>query len=241
MRTIGIIGGLGPQATMDFEARVHAVSQTLIPQHENQGYPPMLTWYLRHPPMRCDGIGNHRDLPFEPHPHLLEAAAHLGRLTDFLVIPSNTPHLFLQQIEQSAGREVLSMIDLVMREIKRRSAKRIGILAIGFTLQHRLYQDSLEEAGMSWETIEEDMASDLDRAIFNFMQGKGSSDNSAVAFKAVQSLRKKNVDCIVLGCTEVPLLLGEQILATDLINPVQLLAEAAVKYALVGSNDAAAF
>ena len=40
MKTIGVLGGIGPQATMDFEQRVHAVSQALIPQYANTGYPP---------------------------------------------------------------------------------------------------------------------------------------------------------------------------------------------------------
>ena len=51
MKTIGVLGGLGPQATMDFEARVHAAAQRLIPQQANSGYPPMIVYYLRCAPM----------------------------------------------------------------------------------------------------------------------------------------------------------------------------------------------
>lgn len=47
MKTIGVLGGLGPQATMDFEARLHAVSQQLIAPHANRGYPPLLVYYYR--------------------------------------------------------------------------------------------------------------------------------------------------------------------------------------------------
>ena len=45
MQTIGVLGGLGPQATMDFERRVHAVAQRLIAPHLNSGYPPMVVYY----------------------------------------------------------------------------------------------------------------------------------------------------------------------------------------------------
>ena len=51
MKTIGVLGGLGPQATMDFEARVHRVAQRLIPQDGNQGYPPLVVCYFRQPPV----------------------------------------------------------------------------------------------------------------------------------------------------------------------------------------------
>ena len=54
MRTIGILGGIGPQATMDLEARIHRVAQQCVPQHLNTGYPPLVSVYMRHPPVRVD-------------------------------------------------------------------------------------------------------------------------------------------------------------------------------------------
>ena len=50
MKTIGVLGGLGPQATMDFEARVHRVAQRLSRRSYNGGYPPMVVYYFRQPP-----------------------------------------------------------------------------------------------------------------------------------------------------------------------------------------------
>src|SRR5262245_1830357 len=109
MKTIGILGGIGPQATMDFEVRLHRVAQRLIPQHWNSGYPPIVAIYLRHPPFVLDE--NHAPIvPWQADPRLLEAAAKLGTLCDFLVITSNGTHVFQPQIEQAAGRRVLSMI-----------------------------------------------------------------------------------------------------------------------------------
>ena len=60
MKRIGVLGGISAQATMDFEARVHRVSQRLIPQRWNQGYPPMVVWYHRRPPIRVDDDGRGR-------------------------------------------------------------------------------------------------------------------------------------------------------------------------------------
>src|SRR5215472_2600388 len=106
MKTIGVIGGLGPQATMDFEARLHAVAQRLIPQRHNTGHPPLIVAYVRKVPMVFDEQG-------EAHaaPALLEAAQKIGPLVDVLVMASNTPHLFQHEIEQASGTKILSMID----------------------------------------------------------------------------------------------------------------------------------
>jgi aspartate racemase len=63
MQTIGVLGGLGPQATMDFEARVHQVAQRLIPPRGNSGYPPMVVYYHRRPPFVMSAGGTRPALP----------------------------------------------------------------------------------------------------------------------------------------------------------------------------------
>ena len=88
MKTIGVLGGLGPQTTMDFEARLHAVAQRLIPQLANRGYPPMIVYYLRCPPFVM-GADFRPVLPLQPGPQLIEAARRLGPLVDTLLITAN--------------------------------------------------------------------------------------------------------------------------------------------------------
>lgn len=101
MQTIGVLGGLGPQATMDFEARVHREAQRRVPPRFNSGYPPMVVAYLRHPPILFGDDGRPRQ-PLEPDPRLFEAARRLGDQADFLVIPSNFPHTYRREIEAAA-------------------------------------------------------------------------------------------------------------------------------------------
>ena len=93
MKTIGIIGGLGPQATMDLEMRIHKVAQQLIPPAQNSGYPPMIVQYYRHAPILLTAL-NQPVVPWQPDPRLLEVAKQLGSITDFLLIPSNGIHMF---------------------------------------------------------------------------------------------------------------------------------------------------
>jgi aspartate racemase len=128
--TIGVLGGLGPQATMDFEARVHRVAQRLLPSNFNGGYPPLVVYYCRHAPFLLTDQGTPQ-LPLQPDPRLLEAARRLGGLADFLVIPSNGAHLVQAEIEQAAGRKVLSMVEATLEEVRRRQWKRVGVLGLG--------------------------------------------------------------------------------------------------------------
>ena len=85
---------MSAQATMDFEARVHRSSQRLIPQEWNRGYPPMIVWYHRQLPILRGDDGRPRE-PRQVDPQLVDAAARLATLADFLVIPCNAAHVGL--------------------------------------------------------------------------------------------------------------------------------------------------
>lgn len=228
MKTIGVLGGLGPQATMDFEARVHKSAQRLIPPRQNAGYPPMFVFYYRHPPVLLNEDFSPR-FPVQPDPRLLEAAKRIGEAADFLVITSNGAHMIQEQIERAAGRKVLSMIEVTLEEIRRRKWKKVGVLGFG---DPTVYTKPLGEMKIKYETIDGALLSRLDAAIMKVMEGRDDTESAATAHEAIKTLRARKVDGIILGCTEIPLLLGENSVETDLVNPSQLLAEAAVKYAI---------
>jgi aspartate racemase len=227
VQTIGVLGGLGPQATMDFEARIHQISQQLIPQQANQGYPPMLVYYYRHAPVIANEDGT-PVFPIQTDPRLLEAARRLGSWADFLVITSNGVHLFQEQIEQAAGRKVLSMIEATLAEVKRRRLARVGVLGL---FEPRVYRVPLAQLGIACETIEGDLQKRLDQAIWAVAEGR-ADETRAVAREAVAALRARNVEAIILGCTEIPFMLPEADSDPTLINPTQLLAEATVRAAM---------
>ena len=228
MKTIGVIGGIGPQATMDFEQRVHAVSQSLIPPRLNSGYPGLVVFYLRHPPLVLNEDGG-APRPPVPHPGLLDVAKKLGALADFIVITSNGAHIFQKQIEAASGLPVISMVDAVLAEVERRGWQTSGAIGMGEPL---VYIDGLRAMGLKSEQLEPDQIATLDRALLGVMEGRTPPESVALANDAVATLRGRGVDGVILGCTELPFLVAEAESAPDLIHPLQFLAEAAVRYAL---------
>jgi aspartate racemase len=229
MKRMGVLGGIGPQATMDFEARVHRLCQALVPQHWNAGYPPMLVWYHRGLPVRLDADGR-PIVPMQIDPELVEAAAWLGKGADFLVIPCNAAHVGLAEIRSAAGCPVVSMIDAALQDVARRGWRRVGVL--GFGAAPPLYTDPLRQRGIVCETIDGTLQARLDAAILALLEGREGTAEADAARTAVARLRAAPVDGVVLGCTEIPLLLAEEAEARDLVNPLALLAEAAVRFAI---------
>jgi aspartate racemase len=232
MKTIGVLGGLGPQATMDFVARIHRVSQERLPQRGNMGYPPMVVYYCRFPPILVDEemLPIH---PIQPNPPLLHAARELGRVADFMVVTANGPHMLQPALEEASGLELLSMIDVTLGELEGLGWRRVGLLGLG---EPRVYMRPLEDRGIAHITLQGEVQERLDRAILSVMEGADGDREVAIAREAVETLRREGAEGIIVGCTELPLLLLEEMDAGDLVNPAELLAEAAVEYAADGQS-----
>jgi aspartate racemase len=229
MKRMGVLGGISAQATIDFEARVHRCAQRLIAQDWNRGYPPMVVWYHRDLPLRRDADGQMLE-PRQIDPELVEAAARLAPLVDFFVMPCNAGHVGLAQLREASGRPVLSMIDVVLDEVAARKCRRVGLL--GARGVPAPYVDGLGSRGIACERIDAALQSRLDAGIQAVMEGREGKDELEAARDAVRTLRARGVDAVVLGCTEIPLLLGDDAEAPDLISPAALLADAAVRFAI---------
>jgi aspartate racemase len=227
MKTIGILGGLGPQATMDLEVRIHAVAQQLLPRNGNQGYPPLLVYYHRGIPVVADENG----VPVQPiqlDPRLRDAACWLGAKADFLLIASNGIHRLADELAAAAGKPVLSMIEATVREVQRRRWRSVGVLTF---IEPIVYQQPLSALGIRCEVLSAERQELLDTVPRAVSAGTAGAAEAAIVQSAVEHLRSRGVDGVILGCTEFPLALGSQANAPDLINPIPLLAEAAVRCA----------
>ena len=212
---------------MDFVARVHRVSQELVPQHFAMGYPPMVVCYYRHAPMIVED-----DLPtypLTPDPRLFEAVRPLKGVADFLVVPSNTPHEFAEELEEAAGCPLLNMVDLTIAEVQRRGLKKVGV--VGF-FDPVFYTVPLGDLGIEVVKPTPEVQRPVNAAVVAVFEGRNDLASTQAAIETVAFLRESGADGIILGCTEIPLLLGDGADAEDLINPAQLLAEAAVRRAI---------
>jgi aspartate racemase len=234
MKTIGVLGGIGPQATMDFEQRVHAVAQRLIPPSGNRGYPPMVVWYWRDAPFVM-AEPTRPVLPLRANPQLLEAVRHLGTAADFLVITANGPYAVQAELERAAGKPILSIVDTTVAQVVQSGAKRVGSVEFG---SGGLYRRLLSPSGITCLEAPPEVQAQVVPAVVAVWEGRATPEHAAAAQDAVAWLRAQGCELIILGCTEIPLLLGSAAPGvaaagtSDLINPAQLLAEAAVRHAL---------
>ncbi|OAJ60839.1 aspartate racemase [Paraburkholderia ginsengiterrae] len=238
---VGVLGGVGPAATVDFMAKL-----------------------VRNTPAVCDQ--DHLKIMVEQNPQIPDrAAALLGNGddptlalyaacrtleeggADLIAMPCNTAHAFVDRIQPSLGIPIVNMLTCTADYLLKTFAglREVGVLATSGTLASGVYEQALEARGFVQVAPDEPAQARLMNAIYGpkgakagFTTGECCDDLAA----AIDDLVAQGVRVIVLGCTELPLLLRDATLAragglvVRLVDPTEVLARRCVAYALGDSG-----
>src|SRR3989344_7524828 len=177
MKTVGIIGGLGPQTSAEFGLEV---INLCLKKNKKQS-PPILSWNVPMPikverDLIRKNIGEKRYLSF-----LIKAAKTLEKAgPDFLVLPCNSMHIFIEEIRKSVSIPIVSIVDETILEIKKRKISKVGILATSTTISKDLFQTKLQKKGIKVITPNSNQQKKIDRLIYNLVMDKQTPKNQIV-------------------------------------------------------------
>lgn len=167
---------------------------------------------------------------------ILDATLKLaGSGADFIILCANTLHQFVERLEQEIDVPIIHIAEAVASEIRLRKMKKIGLLGTKQTMEMDFYKSRLKEKGIDTvvpvlsdrDFIERTISDELLRGVF--------SDESRYRFIEIcKELNKRGAEGIVLGCTEIPLLLKQEDIDIPIINTLNVHAMAAVDFALNG-------
>lgn len=222
-KTAGVIGGMGPDATVDFMARVIAATPASI----DQDHVHLLVDQNPKVPSRQAaqaGMGE------DPGPAMAAMAKGLEQAgADFLVMPCNMAHAFAQAIHSAVSIPLVSIIDVTVDAC--RQYKSIGVLTTPGCLKAGLYQEALAAAGLAAVLPDEREVEEMMRLVAAIKTG----DRSESIARGMQSLAAALVDrgaqAIVAACTEIPLALTPAMLDVPLVSSTDVLAEVTVAIA----------
>lgn len=223
MKTLGIIGGMGPQATVDLYQKI--LNHT--PANRDQehlhviidSYPqiPDRTAYL------LSGQGD------DPLPYLLESAGRLQQAgVHALLMPCNTAHAFVPELRKRIQTPILHIAEAALAQIGSAHGRRIAVLATTGTQKAGIYRTALENAG--YAAVEPDAAQSdaLMRCIY---EGAKAGKTAEYAPLMAQTVAGMDADAFILGCTEIPLFLPWWDDPRPTIDATDALAIAAVAFA----------
>ena len=223
LRTIGILGGMGPEATARLFERIVA----LTPAQQDQAHVPVQICNLPQIPDRTAAIQGRGESPVPLAGKGLQLLANSG--AEVIAIPCNSIHHFFPELQASVAVPLLHLIEEVRRAATLRwpNARRLGLLATDGMIQSGVYQNlfapNCEILVPDAERQQEVMA-----AIYAIKAGKKSF---RAALAAGRDLIEQRAEGIILGCTEFSLV--QNYLAGDLpvIDSVEILAQACVDMA----------
>ena len=223
-KIIGIIGGMGPAATVDLYAKIIASTVAASDQEHlhviidsNSGIPDRTSAIL--------GQGE------DPLPALVTTARTLERAgAQVLAIPCNTAHWYYDGIQAAVGVPVLNMIRETVGYIARQypSLEHIGLMATTGTLKTGLYDRALGGAGLTVIRPEPEEQDTLMRAIYQGVKVGRLAEAEALASDVARRLAECGAQVLLLGCTELPIALRQARLPAPTIDPTHVLARAAV-------------
>lgn len=179
-------------------------------------------------PQMVDSVENKEKLLYL----LTEGVKKLERAgADFIVIACNTVHYFLPQLRKSVSIPVLSIIEEVSKKVNEKKIKKIGLLATTITIRQKLYDKVLKDFGISIIIPNETSQKEIIKIIRNVIAGKIKQSNKLFLEYLIEDLKNRGAEGIVLGCTDLPIILSKNNFDIEMFDSTNILAEAATDIA----------
>ncbi len=227
-KKIGILGGMSPESTIEY---YQYITRRYTERFGDYGYPEIIVYSVSFQPYVDWPNAERWDLVAQG---LSDAAQKLQAAgADFVIIATNTMHLVFDQVQATLSVPMLSLLDAVGEAILAEEIKTVGLLGTKFTMEKPFYQDALAPRGITVLVPDADDRRYVNDVIYGELVAGQIRDESRAEFVAIiRKLAVSGAEGVILGCTEIPLLVSEADAGLPLFDTTAIHAEAALNYAL---------
>jgi len=230
-KIIGILGGMGPEATIDLFTKI--VKGIKVKKDQDH-----LRILIDNNPKIPDRTLAIQGKGPSPLPQLIQSAKLLEKAgADFIVIPCVTAHYYYEPLQGKVKIPILHIVTETFNHIKKRlkGVRKIGLIATTGTIQTGLFQKALSSLGIEIILLNPAVQKNwVMEAIYGEkgIKAIGPSEGSRyLVLEVSQKFLRQGAQAIIAGCTEIPLVLKERDLPVPVIDPISLLAQAAIERA----------
>ena len=165
---------------------------------------------------------------------MLESAEKLASAgAEFLICPDNTIHNAYDLIINKSPLPWLHIAEEVAKEAKSRKFNRLAILGTKFLMESQVYPDKLKKFNIDYLIPEEKEREKINEIIFNeLVYGKFLEKSEEYFYKVIEGMKDRGCDAVVLGCTEIPLLVKPEKSPLPTLDSTRILAYSALKFAI---------
>jgi aspartate racemase len=226
MRTVGIIGGLGPESTVDYYKSIIALWRS---RHDPRNYPHIIIDSINLTEIRGYVERKQHDRMIAMLVEGIERVAKAG--AEFAILGANTAHIVFDEVQSLSPLPLISIVGCTCRKARKMHMKRICLLGTGFTMQSDFYPKGFKKEGIETFVPTPEEQEFIHRIIFNELQEgivNGETRQKMVAI--VQRMMKESaIDGVALACTELPMILKDGDVAVPLLNTTAIHVERIVE------------
>ncbi|PWL38938.1 aspartate racemase [Flagellimonas aquimarina] len=166
---------------------------------------------------------------------LLNASKKLEKIgVDAIVLCANTAHLFADKIQKEINSPIIHIVKETANSISQQGLTKVGLLGTIFTMEQNFYREKLEEKGITVLVPELQQTRDLIQHIVKEELGKGivKKESKDIFLSIANTMIKKGAEGIILGCTEIPLLINQEDFMVPVFNTTKIHSQAIVEFAV---------
>lgn len=206
-KKLGVIGGLGPETCFAFCLNVNNAFREATDQQAH-----IVVENLPVPTALLTKITRGKSAP-EMRLLLSKAVQDLNAVhVDMIAVPCNTVHVFIEELQAASKAPLLNILEECAKECKRKGFRRVGLLASSTTVTNDLYGIALRHHGIDLVLPDTDEQKRIDTCIISIIHNK-KSDVTARLLWIMKHLKEKGSQGIILGCTDLRVVLTEQVLS----------------------------
>ena len=223
---IGILGGMGPEATLD----LYRYITNLTAASRDQDHFRVLVYSNPKIPDRTLAIADGGESPLNA---LLESARLLESAgVTIIAMPCNAAHYYLDQLRVAVDVPILDMIAETSSALRKRhpEVKIIGLLASDGTVHGKIYHQALEARGIEILLPDKSEQAFIQSTIDEVKAGKHTEETRKKLLVIATRLVQSGAQAIILGCTELPLVFDAGVFPYPCMNSTRILAEAAIRF-----------
>ena len=227
-RKIGILGGLSPESTVTYYLHIVRKYQNLFGNHN---YPEIIIYSVSFQKF-IDWMNENRwDKIAEELIKGIRKLAMAG--ADFALIATNTMHIVFHEVERASPIPLISIVDATAEAIKKENINIVGLLGTLFTMEKNFYKDGLAKYGIKTLIPEKSDREYINNVIFKELCRGLIQEETRNNFKRIiKKLTEMGAEGVVLGCTELSLLIDEKDVSTKIFDTATLHAEKALNLAI---------
>ena len=226
-KVIGVLGGMGPEATVTFYRDLILLCQEKFNSKYDDDYPNIIIYNLPVPDV-VEGINKPKRV-LETLEVGLKTLENAG--ADFIVMPCNTINYFYEDMKNMIKIPLYNIIEETTKEVKYKSLKKIGILATKTTIKTKLYDKMFKKYNLNIIRPSKRELKILNEVILNIMEGKFYKKDKKSIIKIIRKMQYQGAEGIILGCTELPLIIKQKDVNIKVFDTITILANATIKYA----------